>query len=230
MRVELVGGMGIGKTTLCRSLEIIGFNCIYTGMGGNPFMDGGAVRDRESTFPALMWDALGKYNEIQARQQADLINIVDQGLLNLRAAGRMLFGNEDREGQAILMKALDYLEEQAGPPDLIVHLKSSPAELMRRIRGRGRPEEEGLSIGYIAELQHQIGHLVTRARLDGQPVLTVDMEEAGQPGDMVYAEALARQIAETVFTPQAQKPARARRLPANDKTPLLQYVEITEAM
>jgi dephospho-CoA kinase len=29
MRIELVGGLGIGKSTLCRALEGIGFNCIY---------------------------------------------------------------------------------------------------------------------------------------------------------------------------------------------------------
>jgi deoxyadenosine/deoxycytidine kinase len=227
MRVEFVGGPGIGKTSLCRSLEIIGFNCIFEATSVNPFRVPGAD---ESLFPALMWDLLGKFHDIQTRQRPDLLNIVDQGLMNVRAAARLGFGNEDREGQAIFMQAFDYLEAQIGAPDLIVHLKCSPSELMRRIRSRGRPEDEHVSIGAIAELQHEIAQMTTRARIDGQPVLTVDTDEISLVGNLPYAEKLARLIAGMVYQQGEPRAPRVRNLPANDKTPLLQYVEMAEAM
>ena len=39
-------------------------------------------------------------------------------------------------------------------PDLIIYLHTTPKAAMKRIRTRGRPEESGISIEYLAKL-HQ---------------------------------------------------------------------------
>ncbi len=229
MRVELVGGLGVGKSTLARSFEIIGFNCIYEDLDANPFLAGAFGNAHDFRFPSQMWFALSKFYEVKGMERPDLINIMDQGLLNVRAYSKMLFRGGDGVAQALLTQCFDYLEAQMGPPDLIVHLTCSPAEQMQRIRGRNRDHEANISMGYIAELQNEIGQMVTRLKVEGQPVLAVNTDEVDLRSDMRFAENLARLIAGIVFEPAA-RPRRARPIPANDKTPLLQYVEMAEAM
>lgn len=232
MRVELVGGLGIGKTTLCKNLEVIGFNCIMENLDNNPFLADCYDNPEEFRFASQSWFALSKFQEIRKKQNEDLINVVDQGLLNIRAYNKVLFKQEDREALHILNQTLDYFETQLGRPDLIVHLKCSVQEQMTRIRSRAREYEGTLSMGFVAELQREINMMIAQARAEGVPVLTIDTEEVFIPGNMAYAERLAREISQMVYIRGDKDEATVPqyREPANDKTPLLQYIEMAEAV
>lgn len=232
MRVELVGGLGIGKTTLCRNLEVIGFNCIMENLDNNPFLADCYDNPEEFRFASQSWFALAKFQEIRKNQKDDLINIVDQGMLNIRAYSKILFKQDDREALNILNQTVDYFESRLGQPDLIVHLKCSVQEQMSRIRARGREYEGTVSLGFVAELQREINMMVAQARAEGVPVLAIDTEEVFIPGNMAYAERLAREISQMVYVREdkAEPTAPQYREPANDKTPLLQYIEMAEAV
>lgn len=74
MRIELIGGMGIGKTTLCNVLSEIGFHCILEDLGENPFL-AKMYKDEEGfRFPSQMWFILSKYAELQAELKSNEIN------------------------------------------------------------------------------------------------------------------------------------------------------------
>jgi deoxyadenosine/deoxycytidine kinase len=229
MRVELAGGLGIGKSTLCRSLETIGFNCIYENLATNPFLDDCFKNPRDFRFPSQMWFTLSKYHEIKKYERSDLINVLDQAVLNVRAYTRLLFRQEDAEALGILNQCFDYLEGKLGRPDLLVHLKCSPHAQLRRIRGRNRDHEKAVSISYVDELQREIAMLVTQAQLEGTPVLTIDTEEVYLPDNLPYAEELARRIAGLVYQPN-QTIGRRRIVASNDKSALRQYVEMADAI
>lgn len=195
MRIELVGGLGIGKSTLCKALEKIGFNCIYENLDTNPFL-ADCFRDPSNfRFPSQMWFALSKFHEIKKFERPGQINVLDQSVLNVRAYTNMLFADDDGEALKIINQCFDYLEGKLGKPDLLINLKCSPQEQLRRIRGRNRKHEKSVALDYIAALSQEMNILVNHARADGYAVLDVDAEAVYFPDNAAYAEQLARQIA-----------------------------------
>jgi len=194
MRIELVGGLGIGKSTLCKALQAIGFNCIYENLKTNPFLADCFINPEAFRFPSQMWFVLSKYHEILKFEKADRINVLDQSVLNVKAYTYMLFGDQDKDALAIIDQCFDYMEKQAGQPDLLINLKCSPEEQMRRIRGRNRDHEKGVTLDYISSLQSEINRLIYEARLDGQAVLDIDTEQVYFPDNTSYAEELAQQL------------------------------------
>lgn len=196
MRIELIGGLGIGKSTLCKALEKIGFNCIYENLHTNPFL-ADCFRDPVNfRFPSQMWFALSKFHEIKKFERMDRVNVLDQAVLNVRAYTNMLFRDEDPEALNIINQCFDHLEGKLGKPDLLINLKCSPQEQLRRIRGRNRDHERGVELDYIADLQQEMNILVHQARLDGYAVLDIDTEKVFFPDNIAYAETLAGEIAD----------------------------------
>lgn len=196
MRIELVGGLGIGKSTLCHALDKIGFNSIYENLSTNPFLADCFKDPANFRFPSQMWFALSKFHEIKKFERSDRINVLDQSVLNVRAYTNMLFRNEDADALHIINQCFDYLEGKLGKPDLLINLKCSPQEQLRRIRGRNRDHEKSVALDYIADLQQEMNILINQAKADGYAVLDIDTEKVYFPDNVLYAEQLAQQIAD----------------------------------
>lgn len=196
MRIELVGGLGIGKSTLCKALDKIGFNSIYENLNTNPFL-ADCFRDPANfRFPSQMWFALSKFHEIKKFERSDRINVLDQSVLNVRAYTNMLFKDADADALNIINQCFDYLEGKLGKPDLLINLKCSPLEQLRRIRGRNRNHEKAVALEYITDLQQEMNILINQARADGYAVFDIDTEKVFFPDNIAYAEQLAQQIAD----------------------------------
>ncbi|HEY8189672.1 MAG TPA: deoxynucleoside kinase [Micavibrio sp.] len=195
MRIELVGGLGIGKSTLCKALDKIGFNCIYENLNTNPFLADCFKDPANFRFPSQMWFALSKFHEIKKFERMEKINVLDQAVLNVRAYTNMLFRDEDPEALDIINQCFDHLEGKLGKPDLLINLKCSPQEQLRRIRGRNRDHEKSVQLDYISGLQQEMNILIHQARDDGYAVLDIDTESVFFPDNIEYAENLANQIA-----------------------------------
>ena len=143
-----------------------------------------------------MWFALSKFHEIKKFERMDKINVLDQAVLNIRAYTNMLFGNEDPEALDIINQCFNHLEGKLGKPDLLINLKCSPQEQLRRIRGRNRDHERGVQLDYIAALQQEMNILIHQAREDGYAVFDIDTESVFFPDNIEYAETLAGEIAD----------------------------------
>lgn len=195
MRIELVGGLGVGKSTLCNALDKIGFNSIYETLQTNPFLADCFVDPENFRFPSQMWFALSKFQEIRKFERGDRINVLDQSVLNVRAYTNLLFGDQDAQALKIINDCFTYLEARLGPPDLLINLACSPEEQLRRIRLRNRPHEQNVTLHYISSLQNEMNALLTEARHAQIPVLDIDTEEIYLPDNFDYAEILASKIA-----------------------------------
>lgn len=229
MRIELVGGLGVGKSTLCHALEDVGFNCIYENLNTNPFLSDCFKNPEKFRFPSQMWFVLSKYHEIQKFEIPGRVNVLDQSVLNVCAYTNMLFGESDPYAVHILNQCFHYMEQKTGMPDLLINLQCSPAEQMRRIRGRNRDHEREVSLDYITSLQTEINILVNHARTNGYRILNVDTESVFLPGNVAYAHQLARQIADMFQIDMREyTPAPQQQL---DVAPLVSYAEhISEHM
>lgn len=195
MRIELVGGMGLGKTTLCKVFEQIGFNCIYEDLGDNPFL-ADFYKDKDGfRFPCQLWFIAAKFAELQKEMKTGYMNVMDQAVLNCRAYANMLFKHDDPEGMAIIDQSFAYIDKQFGKPDVIINLKCAPEVQKRRIEHRNRSFEQSVELDYLYALRDQISLLINEAKADGQTVIDIDTEQVFIPGNRLFAEELAFDIA-----------------------------------
>lgn len=194
MRIELVGGLGVGKSTLCNALDKIGFNSIYETLQTNPFLADCFADPENFRFPSQMWFALSKFQEIRKFERGDRINVLDQSVLNVRAYTNLLFGDQDGDALKIINDCFSYLETKLGLPDLLINLVCSPEEQLRRIRLRNRPHELNVTLDYISGLQEEIDALLIKARHSHISVVDIDTEEIYLPDNFGYAEILAQKI------------------------------------
>jgi deoxyguanosine kinase len=196
MRVELAGGLGIGKSTLCRALERMGFNCIYENLDNNLFLQDAFIDPSKFRFPSQMWFALTKFHELNKFYTKDRINVLDQAILNVLAYTNLFFGDEDPEGLRLVQDTFAHLEHTMGKPDLIIHLECSPEVQMQRISGRGRSHEKAIELDYLISLHDEINRLMDVARSEGQAVLVIDTEAVDIDEHKIFAADLARQVAD----------------------------------
>ena len=196
MRIELLGGMGVGKTTLCRVLEEIGYNCIYENLGENPFLANMYDDFENFKFPTQISLMLSKFVEIQMECQPTAINVLDQATDNYKAYSRMLFKDgSDPDGYHIIQKMFDYMESRFGHPDLMVYLKVSPETQLKRIRSRKRVFENGVDLAYLTNLRNELDQVVDEAKAKGVNVVDIDTETIFLPDHHLFAADLAEDIA-----------------------------------
>lgn len=209
MRIELVGGMGIGKTTLCHVLEEIGYNCIYEDLGENPFLAMMYDNPDGFRFPSQMWFAVSKYAELQAKIKPAAINVIDQAIVNCRAYTNLLFADHEPEGLNIIDQVFDYVTHKFGAPDLLIYLKATPEIQMKRIHSRHRDYELQVDLGYLTALKEQIDLLVEEERLKGQTIIEIDTDNIFMADHHVFAAQLAEDIASRLqfcINPRAEQP------------------------
>lgn len=196
MRIELVGGMGVGKTTLCRVLEEIGYNCIYEDLGENPFLSRMYEDPDGYMFPTQIWFMLSKFLEIQTKVKANEINVLDQATYNYKAYTRMLFkDSKDQRGQNIINEFFDYMEERFGQPDLLIYLQVSPETQLKRIRSRRRDFEKNVGLDYLRNLKNELENVVLESKDKGINILKIDTETIFLPDHHLFARELAENIA-----------------------------------
>ncbi|PZP53613.1 MAG: deoxyadenosine kinase [Micavibrio aeruginosavorus] len=194
MRIELVGGLGVGKSTLCDALGKIGFHCLYETLDTNPFLADCYADPANFRFSSQMWFVLSKFHEILKSGPEHRIKVLDQSVLNVRAYTNLLFRNEDTKAHDIIDQCFAYLEEKTGPPDLLINLACSPREQLRRIKMRSRSFELGIGLDYVTDLQNEINALLEQVKSSCR-IIEIDTEEIYLPGNFAFAEQLAKQIA-----------------------------------
>ena len=195
MRIELVGGLGVGKSTLCNALDKIGFHCIYETLDTNPFLADCFADPENFRFSSQMWFTLSKFHEILKSRSNNRINVLDQSVLNVKAYTNMLFKQEDERALDLINQCFSYLDDKAGQADLLINLICDPQEQLRRIRSRSRSFEAQVGLDYISALQLEIDRLLDDARRKNITVIDIDTEEIYLPDNFAFAEELAQRIA-----------------------------------
>lgn len=197
MRIELIGGMGIGKTTLCNVLSDIGYHCILEDLGENPFLAKMYMDEEGFRFPSQMWFILSKYAELQAELKSNEINVIDQGLLNIRAYTNLLFqSNKDEKQWSLIQGLFDYIDDKFGLPDLQIYLKASPDIQMKRIHTRNRDYELDVNLSYLTNLKNEIESLIESDRAKGMQIIEINTDDVFLSDHHVFATDLADDIAD----------------------------------
>jgi len=93
--------------------------------------------------------------------------------------------NLDDSEVLLYEKLYDLLAESVPRPDLVVYLQAPTEVLMKRIRSRGRPEEDQLSEEYLAEVNRAYNYYFFH--YSATPLLvvnTTDLDFVTRPEDV----------------------------------------------
>jgi deoxyadenosine/deoxycytidine kinase len=123
----------------------------------NPFWEAFYDNPAENAFETEVTFLMQHYHQIKVASSAGLAFVADFSLSLDLAYSRTTLSRRQREVFAVAHKET---ARQLGPPDLLVYLRCSPQEELRRIRLRGRAAESTISLKYLSRLSRELEDLL----------------------------------------------------------------------
>jgi deoxyguanosine kinase len=170
-RIEVCGGIGIGKSTLAARLAAHLANCelICEDFSANPLWHlyygspDRYVREKNISFLAQHFGEL---------KHASLNNVVSDFSPVQDLAYAALVG--DTEHELVMSNVFDHLYKHVSAPEVIVHVTSTVEKQLSQIALRGRKEEVVLSREILATLNDSLSNAL-RQHSGGRRVIRVDV-------------------------------------------------------
>lgn len=150
-RIEILAGMGSGKTSLADLLVKNGFTHIEEDFENNPFLEQIYEDGQENWLEYGITNVMIHYNQLRKNDDADKDYVFDFSILLDRAyAESHLEINAISEKELAVYDKLDKLVREKMPKvDLRIHLVCKPEEQKRRILERGREYEKDISLDFL---------------------------------------------------------------------------------
>ncbi len=157
--IALEGAIGVGKTAVVERLaERLEANTVLEEWWQNPFLKAFYEGAAGSPFQAELFFLLSRYRQQQELTQRNLFTQFTISDYLFEKSKIFAYLNLEDSELLIYEKLYGLLAEGAPRPDLVVYLQAPTEVLMKRIRGRGRPEESRLSEEYLAEVNRAYNH------------------------------------------------------------------------
>lgn len=150
MRIEIIGNIASGKSTLAHLLSdsILG---IFENSEKNPFLKSFYQAPGLYSLETEITFTLQHYHEI--KKKLDVDTICDFSLLLDLAYADVTLSADRRR---IYSKIYSELEAELGHPEFLIYLRCPEEVLMERIVERGREFEKNISIEYLGALRKSI--------------------------------------------------------------------------
>ena len=210
MRLEIVGGIGAGKTTLARVLaEAWNTQAVREDVLNVPFF---------SKFYAAPQVYGFEKNVSFLLSHADLIRDAasrNEGLIVCDFALFQDLSYTDIGCSPADAKAVEAvyrrLVDRVGHPTLVIHLQCTPDTQLRRIALRGRSQETGIERTYLVDLCAAIDQRLEQLRSEapGLTVVEVDTDEVDFATNPAAAHARAGEFIASLGTAAQMLPGRA---------------------
>jgi deoxyguanosine kinase len=176
MYLAIEGVIGVGKTTLARSLQsIFQSELLLEVFEENPFLSD-FYGDRERyAFQTQVFFLLSRYHQ-QRRTVGEALSQGGNLIADYTFEKDALFAQINLKGDELSMyyRVHEALAEKVVNPDLIVYLRADTDVLMQRIAQRDRPYERNMERGYIHELNEAYDAFFADHKSRRSPVLTID--------------------------------------------------------
>jgi deoxyadenosine/deoxycytidine kinase len=151
--IAVEGVIGVGKTSVVERLaERLDANTVLEEWWQNPFLKPFYEGAPGSPFQAELFFLLSRYRQQQELTQRSLFTQFTISDYLFEKSKVFAYVNLEDSELLIYEKLYSLLAETVPRPDLVVYLQAPTEVLMKRIHGRGRPEETHLSEEYLAEV------------------------------------------------------------------------------
>lgn len=201
MYLAIEGVIGVGKTTLARSLQAaFQADLVLEVFEENPFLsDFYADRERYA-FQTQIFFLLSRYHQ-QRRSVPDILLRNQSLIADYTFAKDALFASTNLQGDELEMyrRVHDALAEKIPCPELTLYLRADTDVLMQRIASRDRPYERNMDRGYIDRLNQAYDDffLTPQSGRDGEQVLVLDtnnLDYVRNQADLKFVENRIRQV------------------------------------
>jgi deoxyguanosine kinase len=204
MYLAIEGVIGVGKTTLARLLQpSLGSELQLEVFEENPFLSD-FYGDRERyAFQTQMFFLLSRYHQ----QRSAVPSMLAEGHLiaDYTFEKDALFARINLRGDELEMyyRVHQALAEKIPLPNLVVYLRASTDNLMKRIAQRDRPYERQMESSYIAELNQAYDAYFSDSQHQ-TPVLVIDTNDLNFVSESEHLKWVENRIRQTLKLPPFQ--------------------------
>jgi deoxyadenosine/deoxycytidine kinase len=201
IRLEIVGGIGSGKTTLARVLaEAWDTQVVREDVLNVPFFSKFYAAPQVYGLEKNISFLLSHADLIRdAESRNDGLIVCDYALFQDLSYTDIGCSPADAKAvEAIYRRLID----RVGHPAFVIHLQCTPDTQLRRISLRGRSQETGIERAYLVDLCVAIDRRLEQLRSEapGLTVVEVDTEEADYATNLAAAQAVAGEILSSLGT------------------------------
>ncbi|MBF95388.1 MAG: deoxynucleoside kinase [Myxococcales bacterium] len=195
--IVVAGNIGCGKSTLVQVLcEHYGVEPIYEPNESNPFLADFYGDMRRYAFPSQMWFLSQKFRMHLALDRKAKACIQDRSVWeDAEIFAHGLFKGRKMTPREWQLYSSFYrgVTEAIRPPDVLFYLHTPVKEIRRRIRQRGRPEEQSISYHYLRRLNERYDSWVKA--WDLCPVHRIDTTKLHYLDDLFDRQFMLRRVA-----------------------------------
>jgi deoxyadenosine/deoxycytidine kinase len=174
--INLAGVVGVGKSSLSEYLQVEGFTVFKEPVFDNPLLDKFYYNKQRYSFPLQIF-FLNKRFELIKKASHIKNTVLDRSILEDTIFAKMLYDSGDMEKEEfyIYMELFKNMLNHVKPPELMVYLRVSPEEAIRRINKRGRDFEVKNSTEYWYNLSENYESYFKN--YSWSPLLTIDVDD-----------------------------------------------------
>jgi deoxyguanosine kinase len=184
--IAIDGPIGVGKTSVVERLaQRLEATSLLEEWSQNPFLKAFYEGTTGASFQTEVFFLLSRYKQHQELLQRKLFTPVTIVDYVFEKSKLFAYLNLDDSEVLLYEKLYDLLAESVPRPDLVVYLQAPTEVLMKRIRSRGRPEEDQLSEEYLAEVNRAYNYYFFH--YSATPLLvvnTTDLDFVTRPEDV----------------------------------------------
>jgi deoxyguanosine kinase len=184
--IAVDGPIGVGKTSLVERLaQRLEATAALEEWSQNPFLRSFYEGQQGASFQTELFFLLSRYKQQQELMQRKLFAPVTISDYVFEKSKLFAYLNLDDSEVLLYEKLYEMLVDNVPRPDLVVYLQAPTDVLMKRIRARGRPEEDQLSEEYLAEVNRAYNYYFFH--YSATPLLvvnTTDLDFVARPEDV----------------------------------------------
>lgn len=158
MRIEIIGNIASGKTTLAHLLAE-SMEGVFENFQANPFWESFYQAPDVYSFETEITFTLQHYHQIKRELLLKHNFACDFSLALDRSYADVTLEGKKHD---IYIQILNELESEVGNPDALVFLSCPEDELMQRIRARGRHSEKSIQKNYLEDMSSSINRNVNQ--------------------------------------------------------------------
>lgn len=200
MRIEIAGIIGSGKSSLAKLLLEQGFGIILEEFKLNPFWKAFYSNPNKYNFETEVTFLLQHYHELKRKLEQETNIVCDFSFTQDLAYAVMGL----KQKQLNIFKLMyNLIVEELGDPTLLIYMKCSPVEAVRRIKLRARKEEELINETFLSSLYEFIEEEI-KTKLKQKKLikyLEIDTEQynmISNPSDQRFINQKIKQMLSTI--------------------------------